>query len=490
MKTIKLLGRELLAWGEPEETKVTKGRLGVFNTERQGYAGKGMSLETMRNVALSEPLVHKGIWKKNNDTVRNWFILKAQKEGEEVPARVVKIINEFDKQAMLSNKLRLGGICSNVYGTGFIERTFVGDEGESDSPVDKSLKPLGLNVLNSEYIKRRTTLEKRGKTKFYEYKQNMNETQYFHPDRIIEVTIDKLPHKEFGVSIIHVLNKILTSKMNADVSSGELLNWYGSGMYDVTITDMDDEQEQDAIKKLNKHPDFLIHDQDYVLNVQNPTRIDPQPFFDYFVMNIAAALKMPTHMLTGIQIGNVTGSEVGFSDYIHDVENIQKIVFTPILEGIYRQLLESYGLSWKYKIYWNPIYVDELSEAKTMQTRAYSAQVLKNAGIVDTKEARMIINEGMVHLDIDKTIKEKKPEMPISNPNIEPQPVEKKPTTKMAEIEPLTEPQRRMIQELRDYEKLQGKLEEIAQEKRLKYAEEQRKKQLEKESKRKKKDKK
>jgi len=322
--------------------------------------------------------------------------------------------------------------------------------------------------LNPEFIKERKKKNKKDNILYWVYKENINsDEKYVHPERIVPVIKDKLPHSSFGTSRVDVLANVLKSKLNSDVTSGEILNWFGKGILDWTITDMDDEQEKSMIKTAKAHPDTYIHDQDYSLEVKNPTRIDPKPFYEYFYANIAACLEMPVHMLIGQQIGNVTGSEVGISDYYRDVENNQKLIFSPIVEDIYTRVLKSRNKTWRYFLDWNPIFVDELSEAKIVQTRTYSVVQLFNAGIIDAKEARGMLNEGAIVLDVDKVPKKERdiPVIPITDPNIEPQPPVKKPTVKHTLID-LLPSQKAMIDKIREF----GRQEMMAQEERIKEA--------------------
>jgi len=465
-------------WGLQKEEPVSKIKQGIGGN-LYGVSGvynlNKLKPKTLREISIREPFTYKAILKKNKDTFRNGFLVKAKKPDDKVPKKALKLIDEFNERTFIVHKLEVAGRCSNIYGTGFIERTFQESNGKPDSPVKKGSKPLGLIPLNSEFI---TEINKHPNKNdgidYYVYAEDPMKKVYIHPDRIIALSIDKLPHSPFGISKVEVLSKILASKMNADESSGEILSWFSHGILDMTINGMTPQQQKEMIETYKKHPSGWVHDEDYQLQVHNPTQIDPEPFYDYFYNNIAAAFEMPTHILIGQQMGNVTGSEIGLSDYYHDIENIQKMIVTPVLVRIYKQLLESNGMKWDYIIDWNPIFVDELSEAKILQTRSYSAVQNFNSGIIDLSEARYILNEGVTELDIDKKIKKDVPQNPpVSNPNIEPQPTVKKPTIKQTFYwAPLNEEQKKMIEAERE----RGRLELIEQEKRLKEAEEKRKK--------------
>lgn len=456
MKSLRQYGRDYI-WGLSEEKSKIKRDLKSYSGMATKDLVQSVDLKLLRKIVIREPLIRKAIFKKNRDTFKNWFAVKDD-EGNKAPPDILKIIHAFDKKVLFPRLLFDAGTCANIYGTGFIEKQYQEADG-TKSKVDATGKSLiDLEILNPEFILK-TRVE--NKVEYPVYRSVGTTEKLIHPSRLEVIRIDKLPNSYFGISIPYVLWNILKSKMTADVSSGEFVDWASRGMIDVTIADMDDDQEKKAKETLKKHPYYLIHDQDYSLDVKNPTQIDPQPFYDYFYVNIAAALEMPKHMLTGAEMGNVTGTEVGVSAYYSDIENIQRLIFTPVIESIYTELLKSHGKEWTYNVDWNSIFVDELAEAKILQTRSYSAVQAKNAGIVDISEARKILNEGVVDLDIKKIPKVEPSGEKPSDPNIEPQPVIK------PQYNPLLEEKaKEMIQRWKDA----GIREVREQEKRLKEA--------------------
>lgn len=465
-KSINLFGREIVNWGIhiPEKSKIVMGdKIGYGPSAESRYRVSALTPELLRKIALKEPMILKGILKKNKDTVRNWILIKPLKDTGKVPQTDLDIFHEFDVRTNFPHKLEVAGVCSNIYGNGYIERTFIEKNTTSESPVERNAEPLGLNMLNAENINEFDLKDKKGTQKYYIYKDGIKK-KYIHPDRIIDVATDWLPFSHFGISKIQVASNILKSKMDADVTTGEILNWFGHGIPALTIQNMTEEQKKAAITYFKQHPDYFVFDQDYTLEIANPQRIDPKNFYEYFYVNIACTMEMPTHMLTGVQPGEVTGSEIGISDYYHDIENIQKTVFTPIIEDVYSQLLRSKGRKWNYKISWNPIFVDELSEAKIIEKRTLVAVQGKVNGIIDVSEARRIMNDGLTYLDPDKEIKKDDTDKPAPFlPNVEPNKPKEKP--KM-EWSPLTPVQKEMIEREREL----GAKEIIEQEKRVKKA--------------------
>ena len=474
MTSLRELGRQYL-WGKTV-LKEDKSRVKTMTSSAfgQSESTKGMDLEMLRMIALKEPLVLKAIYKKNKDTFKNWFIVKSKDDKTVVDKKVLNIIDDFDKKSQIRNKMFVAGVCANIYGTGFIEKIYTEHgNAKADSKPSPTSKLINLEVINSECVKERKKSGKPNDEILYPiYREGIGNEILIHPDRIEVIRIDWLPFSYFGISRINVLSNVLQSKMTADKASGDFVDWAAKGLTDLTIDGMQDEQEKKAAQVLKAHPNTLIHDEDYKVQVFSPPRVDLNSFYDYFYVNIAAGLDMPKHILTGSDIGNVTGTEVGVSAYYGDVENIQKLVFTPILERIYTELLQSYGLEWDYNIDWNPIFVDELSEANILQSRSYSSTANKSAGIISVEEARQILNEGVVFLDINKVPEppEKPPEVkPTIEPNIEP---EEKPAEKVEEVVVshftpfLTSVQKEMI----DRERELGEKEIIEQENRIKEA--------------------
>ena len=453
-------------WGVEQSQPVSKvNKISSSNKYSTQEMMKGRDVILLRKIVESEPLIKKAIYKKNRDTFKNWFVIK-NSDDEVIPEKDLKFITDFDKKTNFKTLLYMSGVCANIYGTGFIEKIY-NEHGNTkpSSSIDDRKNLIGLELLNSENIKERKKLNDKGKTLYPVYKApNSSESILIHPTRLEVVRIDYLPYSYFGTAIPKVVWNILKSKMMADVSSGEILNWFGRGMFDVEITGMTDDDEKEAHAQLKSHPDYLLHDENFKVDVKNPTRVDPAPFYDYFYTNIAAALDMPKHMLVGSEIGNVTGSEVGTSAYYSDIQNIQSLVFTPIVENIYSELFRSLGKVWDYTIEWNPILVDELSEAKILQTRAYSASQAVGSGIVSKSEGRIMLNKGLQNLDPDDVPEDEEPEEPeVTDPNIEPQPAVK-PESNFRPY--LTRAEKEMIMKNR----LKGQIELELQEQRLKEA--------------------
>ena len=459
---ISIFGKEIFSSVVEKEAR----KLRSFHTE-SSVDTKEMPLQTMRKIVLREPLINKAISKKANDTFRNWFVVRDINTREVLDDRSMRILRAFDDRSQFKNKLTIALKSAYIYGTGFIEKEY--NEYSKTKP-DTSVKGknlINLDVLNSECIHQYKAKEIGGKQKYYIYRDGTAEI-YIHPSRLEVMVIDSLPFSKFGNGKVLLLKNILKSKMNFDISSGEYLNWGGMGLYDLTIQNMTEKQEEAAHKELSKHPDFLVHDEDYDLKVENPKSLDPKEFIEFFYANIASALEMPKQMLIGGDFTDIGGSDVGVSAYYADVSNVQEKISHHIV-SIYKDVLRAFGIEKDIYLDWNEIYVDELAEAKILQTRAYSAVQCINSAtpLIDQEEGRRMLCEGTIQLDYDKKIeKPKEPDAPkISDPNINPQPV-KKPEKNA--FFPLTKSQKELLEKAREL----GRKELKEQEERVKEANE------------------
>lgn len=376
---------------------------------QQGY--KNLSPTRRREIAEESPLLMKGIKKKCADTFRAWFILETM-EGRGKPIKAdLDLLTDFELRSNYKGKLTEAKRASHIYGNGFLLIDFTNDEDVEvhDSPRETS-EPWNVKVLNSEYITElkyyNETYEKAGILHYHYLDKDMNE-MYIHPDRIQWIPANLIPGHNLGVSTIDLLRWTLFSKKNVDIAAGHILAWHAHGLLDLEIQGLDTTEERKKYEEIAaQHPGAWIHDENLKLDVKAAQSIDPQPFYDYIVLNIAAALNMPTHVLTGIQMGRVTGAEIGFADYYRDVTDDQELEMTPLIRNLYSRILSAHGKKWKYDIIWNPIYIDEMAEAKLLDIKITAAAKAKSGGLTDLEESRMMINKGQIELDPSKEIEQ------------------------------------------------------------------------------------
>lgn len=375
---------------------------------QQGY--KNLSPAKRREIANESPLLMKGIKKKCADTFRAWFILETI-EGRGKPVKKdLELIADFELRSNYKGKLNEAKRASHIYGNGFLLIDFTNDDDIAvQDPPRPDSEPWDIHIINSEYILERKYFsgkyEKAGILHYHYLDKDMNE-MWIHPDRMQWIPANLTPGHNLGVSTIDLLRWTMFSKKNIDIAAGHILAWHAHGIVDLEILDMDDDQRKFYEKLATLHPGTWIHDQELKMQMHNPTSIDPKPFYEYVVLNIAAALNMPTHVLTGIQMGRVTGAEIGFADYYRDVTDDQELEMTPLIRKLYTRILSANGKKWKYNIIWNPIYIDEMAEAKLLDIKITAAAKGKSSGLTDLEEGRMMINKGQIELDPFKKIEQ------------------------------------------------------------------------------------
>ena len=387
---------------------------------KHGFLKKELSMVDCRNTAQQCPLFMKGARKKAMDSIRAWFEIQSLNQ-QSVPVKAdLDILKAFERRTQFYRKYLEARVASFTYGDGYLLITYENDEKTElhDPPTkikvnDKlvSVAPWKVKVLNSEFIKEIDYYPADKKryakifTKHFHYEDTKNNVSYWiHPDRIIHLTVDKLPHKEFGNSKVNLLRNVIKSMINVDISCGEILSWFAHGSYDIEDEDIDDDKIKFWKSVAKEHPGAWIHGSRAHITAINPVAIDPKPFYDYLVLQVASAFRMPTHVLTGIQVGKVTGAEVGMGDYVKDVKDDQDLMYSPLIESLYEKILGAKGRRWKYKIVWNAIYIDELAEAEIMLKRVEAATLAMNGqrgagGFINPTEARAVFNVGQIQLD-------------------------------------------------------------------------------------------
>jgi len=373
-----------------------------------------------RELAYQSPIFMKGIKKKTQDSVRAWF--KITTENESTPIKFdTEAIEAFEKRTHYKKKFSQAVKDAHIYGDGFLLIQF--DQKDSntslqDAPPEDS-EPVGVILLNPENITSVKYLNDANKKKdvyHYVYSGD-NSEKFIHPDRIQHIIINEDSTNKLGVSDVDILRNTIKSKKNVDIAVGRILSWFSHGLLDVKVKDVDDDEIDELTKVAATHPSSWVHDvDDFELEVVQPQAIRPKEFMDFLVLNIASVLVMPVHVLTGIQVGKVTGAEIGFADYYRDIKDTQELVYTPLIESLYRRIIEARGRKWKYSLEWQTVYVDELGEASIMEKRMEFVTKGIQAGVIDVEEGRRMLNEGMIELDVTKRPMKPEPRIPLNPP--------------------------------------------------------------------------
>jgi len=376
-----------------------------------------------RELAYQSPIFMKGVRKKTQDSIRAWFEIQTQNNSTPIQMDE-EALKAFEKRTNYKKKFSQAVKDAHIYGDGFLLIQFdKKDEGMPlDSQPNPDSEPIGVIVLSPEKITSVKYINEENQNKdlyHFVYSGAMGD-KMIHPDRIQHIVLNEDSTSKLGVSHVDILRNTIKSKKNVDIAVGRILSWFSHGLLDIKANDIDDDEIKELKEVASTHPSSWVHDEDdFELDVIQPNAIDPEHFMNFLVLNIASVLVMPVHVLTGIQVGKVTGAEIGFADYYRDIKDTQELVYTPLIEDLYRRIIEARGRKWKYDLVWQTVYVDELGEANIMEKRmAFVSQGIQ-AGIIDKEEGRKMLNEGMIELDIHKEIEPpitKKPETDFRPP--------------------------------------------------------------------------
>ena len=400
----------------------------LYTSYKSKYSNK-LSPEKRRKLALTCGLFVKGSIKKNSDTFRAWFELK-QFDGIKVPQADLELVRAFEIRSQIKKKFKIAGICADIWGDGYllIKYKEIGADGkliidtDLKSTVQKDAEPLDLLLLNPENITEYKPQFKNDSQYYYHYyNTEKSEDKWIHPDRIVHIKVLELPFDYFGISKVDILKNILISNEDVDIATGEILKWFSHGTHVLTKNNMQKNERDKALKMMEAHPNYYAFSEKYKLDIINPTSINPTPFYDHISEAISAALIIPRQVLLGIEIGRVTGAEIGFADYYRDIKDNQELVYTPHILRIYDLLAKSRGRDFsKYTISWNVTYIDEMAEAELMGKRVAAVVNARSANppLISWKEARQMLNEGQIALDPDAEPEPMKEELgPQKGPN-------------------------------------------------------------------------
>lgn len=409
--------------------------------------------EKRRTLALESALFMKGCIKKNSDTFRSWFSLKRD-DGIKVPKEDLDLVKSFERRTQIRKKFKIAGICADIWGDGYLLIKFLEPDikGKLKTEIPEGAEPLDVIVLNPENIIEVYYPDGKDTQMYYHYFNSKKGEDFpIHPDRLLHIKTIDLPFSPFGISKVDILRNILISSADIDIATGEILKWFSHGTQTLTKQGMQKAERTKALELLKQHPNYFAFSEKYKLEVTNPASINPTPFYDHITEAISAALIIPRQVLLGVEIGRVTGAEIGFADYYRDIKDNQDLVYTPLIQRLYDLLAIAYSRDFtKYDFVWEITYIDEMAEADLLGKRVAAAVNARSAQqpIISIEEARRMISEGQIELD-PNNIPESKP---VITPNI-PQSTNIPPPKPPQEPQPPTPPDRLIKPVTREQEK-------------------------------------
>jgi hypothetical protein len=263
-----------------------------------------------------------------------------------------------------------------------------------------------------------------------------------HHTRLEHFGFEEKGDDPFCMSVFEVANRTVKALINATGSLDDNMQMFSHGFPTINTPDNQNKKLVDegwnALNLLAKKQLKVgfAGFKDTKFGIINPENPSPEQTLNHFYIELAAALDMPMLLLIGSQMSKLTGNEIELNDYYKNIASMQEIYLTPVFDKIFTLLI---GDRWSYQIYWNPLFVDEISEITNKTMLMEKISMLYTSGIVDVGEARQLLREYDINVPENQELDnpdEEEPEPVKEIPSVE----EKtkihirKPTTEELEI--------------------------------------------------------
>lgn len=176
-----------------------------------------------------------------------------------------------------------------------------------------------------------------------------------------------------GESSLTCVYDLLSVLKSMDWGVGQAMWRHGGGLTAFIVPDSRDQQAQiDAISELvvdiNAMTTLTLPNGTEMVT-ENTTGLNPEPYYNVIVQQIAVGTRIPTSILTGSQAGTLTASMKDRHDYYELLGDVQSDVLTPALVNILKkfqmsnQLPEAeFVIKWEEVPEWVAEEMEELSE--------------------------------------------------------------------------------------------------------------------------------
>ena len=303
-----------------------------------------------------------------------------------------------------------------VYGNGWFEYVCMGNK---DPMQPLSGKLYDIQYINPSMITGYKLNKDKTDVEYWKYR-NGAKTIWIHVSRIGHIGFYYDGDDPFSMSPLEVANLSIKADNDATAALGSNLVLFGHPFPVIKTTDnVNKKQVDDAyklleqMKKKNLEIGFAGF-KDTTFDLLNPDHPSPKDALYHFYIHLAAAMDMPMMFLIGEQTGQLSGNEVELNDYYKSISAQQEIYLSPIIHNILKLLL---GESWRYEIYWNPLFVDEKTELENMTTIMKAVgEMYSLHGLIDVVEARQMLREHDINIPEDGMLDEPEPmNEPVQN---------------------------------------------------------------------------
>lgn len=376
--------------------------------ERQPFAQrKRLGFEQIEESYKRDALVYRGVNKKARDMLKKWhgFAPADPKQLDPDEATTAKLLAWARKVNL--HRILTDAIADTIgYGDAYVEKVYLGDTADTEQPPNVTGPPTSLALVNPATMRPVRDTEPGsptlGEVLYYEQrvpgarsKKGGGNAIHYHPSRIEPLQFYNVGDDARGVGAIEAAFNAVLSKVKSDISLGDLLHWDAKGFYVLNVEDATEEDINEAYKMLKeareKGINYFAGSERHKFDIKTPGQIDPTGIYRVFTINLAAALDMPEDMLKGVSAGAVTGSQTNLRDYYEDTQAMVETFLTPFVEQLYAAAMSTTREDLPVVVKWNPLYIDEKTEADTAFQKAQAASVAYRDGAMTLNEYRQRI---------------------------------------------------------------------------------------------------
>jgi len=376
-------------------------------------SGEGITLkdeidtEDVEKIYKRDLLAHREVKKENEDIFKHAPEVKSDSEKLESEIKDL-LYGELD----LWNKLQKAFLGAQLDSTSLLYFNYVDDTEEiSEEPKNISdIVQIGIiyrtNIVDYDW---EDDIEKenfgeikawkykaRTKTKSYEDKRLGRDTgsqtieRWIHTDRVMHVKYDDFKNDPYGISKIepgfnyHIYRQSVVESMVL----AYYLNASGIKMFQPPedATPQEIEWLKNNVESMREKAE-LVAPHGTKVEHPAPQTTDPSPYLSHLM---EAGFSMPYTILTGVQAGQVTGSETNLKLYYREVQNTRVNNLGILLKNHLLKLQEKGALSeGEFELEWGDIFeLDEEARSNILLRRANAAGDLFQLGLINKEEAR------------------------------------------------------------------------------------------------------
>lgn len=349
-------------WERLREAAAPKGlvqtALSVFRYE----ARKGVSLEELERLYLTDPVAHASVDLYVELTVGGGYYTTAE------DPRAKRLVDVFAERVNMDGLLREAVRSMLIYGDAYVEKVY----GKPGGWL------LGLNLLPSKTV--RVERDRHGRVLRF-VQRNGAATVSFRPEEILHLKHNPVGNSAYGTSMLTPVVAFLKAKRKAVENMEKILSRYAAPKVIWKAPN------RNALQQLQAVLETLRPDEDIILTGEvdfKPLTVDPRArfefFYEYLDRQVFEGLQAP--LLSWLRNATEASARTMLETVERRVKGIQRYLKRKVEAEVFKPLVEAEGLEEVPRLNWGTprSRLEEVSLAEIAE--------LVKSGVVDPSEAR------------------------------------------------------------------------------------------------------